>query len=186
MSTAVEGKAITFLTIPAGPRAHCRVVLTSWALAMLLRPAPAPVHPSDWSCSCPAQRAGLKLVTARAGVKETPLASDDVLFVTSNVKLQRMHDLAVSMPPGNYLPPVPGDCQPNRHASLASHATAACLVANRTTLQIRVIYTLQGIRPGACALRRRLPSGNQAERRAVQRADVACSVRAGGRHLQPA
>ena len=41
---------------------------------------------------------------ACAGVKETPLASDDVLFVTSNVRLQRMHDLAVSMPAGNYLP----------------------------------------------------------------------------------
>ncbi len=42
------------------------------------------------------------------------MASDDVLFATSHVKLQRMHDLAVSMPAGNYLPAVPGDCQPYR------------------------------------------------------------------------
>ena len=71
--------------------------------------------------------ARLSFVTPGEGVKDTPLALDDVLFVTSNVKLQRMHDLAVSMPAGNYLPPVPGDCQPYRHASCGLFNTVCAL-----------------------------------------------------------
>ena len=122
---------------------------------------------------------------ARAGVKETPLASDDVLFVTSNVKLQRMHDLAVSMPAGNYLPPVPGDCQPYRRGKIVSLCSWGVLRTLEPHATDQACGAVQGSWPGAVTLRRRVPSCYQAKRCAIQRADAADSVPAGTRHIQP-
>ena len=49
-----------------------------------------------------------------AGAKESPLASNDVLFELSGVELRRVHDHAVGMAPSNYVPAAPGDPQPYR------------------------------------------------------------------------